>query len=92
MNNKNTNENFVIVRPLSLPRSARHGSRFSSAARDLRGPGLRAYFWHAPKVGKNALKPGGLRIPHFLISLRPRHSLVLSKLTAVRFVPLLLLF
>ncbi len=27
------------------------------SARDLRGPGLRAYFWPAPKVGKNALKP-----------------------------------
>ena len=26
-------------------------------ARDLRGPGLRAYFWPAPKVGKNALEP-----------------------------------
>ncbi len=25
-------------------------------ARDLRGPGLRAYFWSAPKVGKNALR------------------------------------
>ena len=27
------------------------------SARDLRGPGLRAYFCHAAKVGKNALKP-----------------------------------
>ncbi len=29
---------------------------FYSIARDLRGPGLRAYFWPAPKVGKNALR------------------------------------
>ena len=27
------------------------------SARDLRGPGLRAYFCHAAKVGKNALEP-----------------------------------
>jgi len=36
---------------------------FCSLPRDLRGPGLRAYFCHTAKVGKNALKPGGLRIP-----------------------------
>ena len=29
---------------------------FFSIARDLRGPGLRAYFCHAAKVGKNALR------------------------------------
>ena len=36
-------------------------ARFSSIARDLRGPGLRAYFWPTPKVGKNVLK--GERTP-----------------------------
>ena len=30
---------------------------FLESARDLRGPGLRAYFCRAAKVGKNALKP-----------------------------------
>ena len=30
---------------------------FSSKARELRAPGLRAYFCHAAKVGKNALEP-----------------------------------
>ena len=29
---------------------------FLSIARDLRGPGLRAYFCRAAKVGKNALR------------------------------------
>ena len=32
-------------------------SAFYSQPRDLRGPGLRAYFCPAAKVGKNALKP-----------------------------------
>ncbi len=30
---------------------------FLKLARDLRGPGLRAYFWPTPKVGKSVLKP-----------------------------------
>ena len=47
---------------------------FDFQPRDLRGPGPRAYFCSAAKVGKNALKPCGLRIPHFLFVLRPRHS------------------
>ena len=34
------------------------------------------YFWRAPKVGKNALKPSGLRIPHFLISYATTFRLV----------------
>ena len=69
MNNKNINENFVtgvvqregkkfvIVGALFLcrPAGGRTGG-FYSIARDLRGPGLRAYFWPAPKVGKNALR------------------------------------
>ena len=32
-------------------------SRFYSVARDLRGPGLRAYFLCEQKVGKKSLKP-----------------------------------
>ena len=47
-------------------------------ARDLRGPGLRAYFLYGQKVGKKPLKPGGLRIPHFLISFAPEAWSVLS--------------
>ena len=35
----------------------REGELFLYEPRDLRGPGLRAYFCHAAKVGKNALKP-----------------------------------
>ena len=31
-------------------------ARFSSIARDLRGPGLRAYFCPPAKVGKNGLR------------------------------------
>ncbi len=54
--------------------AGRHGGRFSSKPRELSAPGPRTYFCHAAKVGKSALKPCGLRIPHFLISLRPRHS------------------
>ena len=57
-------------------------------ARDLRGPGLRAYFCHAAKVGKNALKPRGLRIPELRGSLVcARGTVGLAYRTAVRFVP-----
>ena len=42
------------------PRPSGAGGKFLlQSARDLRGPGLRAYFCHAAKVGKNAPEPYG---------------------------------
>ncbi len=58
-----------------------------SKARDLRGPGLRAYFLCEQKVGKKSLRKQGF-LRTFLITgvifLRPRHSLTGLNLTAVR--------
>ena len=42
---------------LLFARSARERYILLESARDLRGPGLRAYFCRAAKVGKNALEP-----------------------------------
>ena len=42
------------------------GARFYSMARDLRGPGLRAYFCPAAKVGKNGLRK--LRFPRTFLN------------------------
>ena len=41
----------------SCRRYAAAGQLVLHLARDLRGPGLRAYFCHTTKVGKNVLKP-----------------------------------
>ncbi len=40
-----------------MPRFARRGNCFVMNPRGLRAPGPCAYFWPAPKVGKNAPEP-----------------------------------
>ena len=46
-----------VKEPWGVRRAPRGGgSCFVSIPRDLRGPGLRAYFCRAAKVGKNALR------------------------------------
>ena len=80
-------DTYSKYKEIFLPRFARHGSRFSSIARDLRGPGLRAYFWHAPKVGKNAPEPmvlDSLNYGGYLFCARGTVGFVCR--TAVRFV------
>ena len=46
----------ILAEKLSVGDFALNGGFFVSMARDLRGPGLRACFCPAAKVGKNALR------------------------------------
>ncbi len=65
------------------PRGSSNWNYFYSIARGLSAPGPWTCFCRAAKVGKNALKPGGLRIPYITGGVYFRYDLQISGLSSV---------